>query len=524
MNWNVKVGNKTLNLKRVESVRAVYPTSEFRSTATHEDFQSSFGEMMPPPPSEPESPEVAHEDTPIFEKAGWHFVAPNEEVAKATAVMAEVPNATAAREVYVSDTGSLMVGTDLATVKLPPDLCQAEAEKILQQDGLTIVHKLGFGQNLYEVRVPAGAPLLDTVNKLEATGRYLWVEPSLLQAIKQKQIATPLAVPKDPEFEFQWHHRNLGVNFDSLTNEGTAGEDLDSLKAWQITKGKGVKIAIIDAGMEITHPDLAPGLVGGGYFDSAGPGDGSFIPLEPGMPFPNDRHGTLCMGLAGARMKPEGQLNAGGCGIAPEAGLIAIACPLNNLATHTTLARAIHFAVDPSAFIPTATPEQGADVISCSLAPEGFSVLAEAINFAATEGRKRNGVSLGVPIFWAVDNKAGEIADDPVCSLPAVIAVGKYDRSGDWAGGATGPELAFLAPGIDVFSTVMGGRNELGSGTSYATPLAAGVGALVLSIHPEWTAVQVREKLLQSCEPVLGPDNSPDEVGAGKLNAFLAVS
>jgi subtilisin family serine protease len=521
MKWNVKVANKTLNLSPIESVRAVYPTTEFKEAASHEDFLSSFGEMMPPPP-EPEAREVAHEDAPIFERAGWHFVAPNEEVAKASAVQATVPNASAVREVYVSDAGKLLVGTNLATVKLPPDLSEAQAEKILRQDGLTLVHRLRFGRNLYEVRVPAGVPLLEAVDKLQSSGHYLWVEPSLLQAIKQKEAATPLAIPTDPEFKRQWQHRNTG--FVGPFKEGKAGEDLDSLKAWAITKGQGVKIAIIDAGMEITHPDLAPGIIGGGYFRSDDAGESPFVPLEPGTFFPTNEHGTFCMGLAGARMKPAGQLNEGGCGIAPEAGLIAIACPVQHLATQTTLARAIHFAVDPSEFIDTATPEDGADVISCSLDTDQplFSVLAEAISFAATEGRKKNGVGLGVPIFWAVDNEVRPIADDPVCALPEVIAVGKYDRSGHWGGGAEGAELAFLAPGVNVFSTTTNEDNVLGSGTSFATPLAAGVGALVLSVHPDWTATQVREKLIQSCEPI--PNAPATRVGAGKLNAFLAVS
>jgi subtilisin family serine protease len=512
MTWNIKVGDKSLSLRSVESLRAVYPTDEFRARATREDYLSHFGDVLPPPPGPIEpAPELPHEDVPIFQQAGWHFVAPNEEVTKASAVQAAVPNTTAVREVYVSDAGNLLVGTSLATVKLPPDLCESEAEKILQEDRLTIVHKLEFGRNLYEVRVPAGEPVLEAVNRLQNSGRYVWVEPSLLQAIKQKEAATPLVLPTDPEFKKQWHHRNTG--FAGPFAVGKAGEDLDSLKAWAITKGKGVKIAIIDAGMEITHPDLAPGIVGGGFFLSDESGESPFVSLVPGMPFPNNEHGTFCMGLAGARINADGQQNEGGCGIAPEADLIAIACPVQHLATQTTLARAIHVAVD-----------QGADVISCSLDTDQprFSVLTEAITFAATEGRKRNGVSLGVSIFWAVDNEIRPIADDPVCTLPQVIAVGKYDRSGKWGGGAEGPELAFLAPGVDVFSTTLNGDNIRDTGTSFATPLAAGVAALVLSIHPDWTAAQVRDKLIQSCEPI--PNADPARVGAGKLNAFLAVS
>jgi len=211
--------------------------------------------------------------------------------------------------------------------------------------------------------------------------------------------------------------------------------------------------------------------------------------------------------------------------MAPEASLIAVACADNLLTTQATLARAVHFAVKPSDYDPQANDQNAADIISCSLDTNNplLTVLKEAITFANQKGRKRNGAALGVPIFWSVSNVSDTILKDPVCCLPEVIAVGRYTNRGVRDKGAFGEQLAFLAPGRAVYSTRSGNQYGEGDGTSFSTALAAGVGALVLSVHPDWTAAQVRNKLVQSCDPMNGVNGHSDFSGFGKLNAHKAV-
>jgi len=520
MDWTFKAGGKSITLTPVESLKAVFPTSEFSATATLDEYRSNFGDVVLE--GHPDVPGLSSRDRRTFERAGWWFVAPKADVAEATTMREAVPNAKAASDVYVTKAGSILLGTNLATVKLSKDLSEAEAEQVLQQDGLTIVQKFGFAPNMYEVRIPSGISLPEAIEKLQSSGRYVWVEPTLLQSMAPKEAVAP----GDPEFSEQWQHFNRG-SIDGIP--GVAGEDLDSIHAWEVTKGAGIRIAVIDGGMQLDHPDLAAGIVGGGFFVTDQSGESTFSPL-PANPrdFPDSSHGTFCMGLAAARSNNAGQPGQGGCGSAPEASLIAIACPSNHLTTQSTLARAVHFAVEPSAFNPEAEGQPGADVISCSLDTDNplFSVLAEAIHHAGAEGRPVKGAeSRGIPIFWAVNNNPGSITDDPVACLPEVIAVGRFDRRGLPGLGASGDQLAFLAPGNDVFSTRSQGIYGFGDGTSFATALAAGVGALVLSVHPDWSADQVRQKLRDSCEPVNQlPGHHDSHTGFGKLNAFLAVS
>lgn len=515
--FRVGVGDKFVSLTSVDAVRAVYPTSEFRAKAKLADYRANFGEVILDDSAD--SPTwLPPKDRELFEKAGWWFVMPKPEVIDAARRRGQVPNAEAAREIYVNDSGAIFIETNLATVKLPSDMSEEQAEQVLQEDGLTKVHKLHFGRNLYEVQIPPNLPLPEVILNLQSSGRYVWAEPSLLQALKTREAP----VPTDPEFGHQWQHRNTGVVRGAIV--GVAGEDLDSINAWTVTKGACVRIAVIDFGMQIDHKDLRDAVVGGGFFGPEIGGVSTFTPLVPGIEFPDSSHGTSCMGLAAARMNAEGQQDQGGCGMAPEAELIAVAC--GTVVTQTTLARAVNFAADPSNFNPAARPEDGADVISCSLDTNGLvlTVMATAITHAAVEGRIRDGVSRGIPIFWAVNNDDTPIIDDPVCCLPEVLAVGRYNNQGLRSPGAKGDRLAFLAPGRDVFTTKSGNRNGYRDGTSFATPLAAGVGALVLSVHPDFTAAEVREKLRSSCEP-MNPTGAHDpSCGFGKLNAFMAVS
>lgn len=520
MDWTFNARGNPITVTSVESLRAVFPTREFSATATLAEYRSHFGDIILD--GDPSATGMSSKDRRIFERAGWWFVAPKADIAAATAVRGAVPNARAASEVFVTGSGTILVGTNLATLEFDENMPQAQAEQILQQDGLTIVHKFGFAPNMYEVRIPGGESLSAAIKRLVDSGHYLWVEPTLLQTITPKGVEAP----GDPRFDAQWQHRNRGP-IDGIP--GVVGEDLDSLRAWAFTRGAGVRIAVIDCGMQINHPDLEGKVVGGGFFKTAESGEADFFPM-PANPadFPDSSHGTFCMGLAGARTNAVGELGQGGCGSAPDASLFAIACPSNQLTSQSTLARAVHFAVNPEAFDPALEGQPGADVISCSLDTDNplFTCLAKAIHHAGTKGRPvDNGDPRGIPIFWAVNNNPGSINDDPVATLPEVIAVGRYDRRGLPGLGASGEQLQFLAPGNDVFSTRSQGIYGFGDGTSFATALAAGVGALVLAVHPEFTAAQVRQRLRDSCEPVNGPAGQHnDQTGFGKLNAFMAVS
>ncbi len=355
---------------------------------------------------------------------------------------------------------------------------------------------------------------MEVVQKLQQDlRRYRFVEPVLIEAIPGRYT------PTDPDFGNQWQHRNDG------SNGGVAGADIHSEQAWDYSRGQGIRLAIIDNGIQVTHPDLSPGIVGGGYFGPDKSGGATFQRWRPKQAgFPNGDHGTFCLGMAGARAN-NGQ---GGCGSAPEADLIAIACLNDQVGTQLTLARALAFAANPTTEDPTASEKDGADVISCSLGPNGAdwemtSVLDLAITGAAGSGRG----GLGTPIFWAASNGPYDIVHDDVCSHPDVIAVSRSNRNDLEDGAAYGPKLDFLAPGVEVYSTRSGGGFGYWTGCSFATPLTAGVAALILSRYPAWTRNQVLQRLRDTCDQIGGIEYDAQghhpNYGHGRINAQEAV-
>ena len=485
MEWNLKMRGERVRWQISETL-AVVPSARIRRPGLEMDdpiikYQDDADDAL----------RRTQRDRVTFERTGWRFIGKNE----------RVPKGKETRQVFTTESGDVLIEPDVATVQLNAACMtkQQTAEKVLAEDGLKIVHRLSFAPHLYAVRLPAGRSLPETIDALQAkTHRYVFVEPSMLQRISGRQD------PTDPQFGLQWQHSDeFGLH---------------SVDAWEITKGEGVCIAIIDNGMQIKHEELKKAIVGGGYFTSQpGTATATFVRYEPGMTgFPVFGHGTFCMGMAGAR---DNNAN-GGCGIAPLSDLLAIACAIDQTGSQLTLARAIGFAVNPRQVDPEAEPGSGADVISCSLATSTHleTVLELAINSAASG---RNG--LGVPIFWAVDNRNTPISVDKVCSLPNVIAVGRCDQEGQVSDGGHGPKLEFLAPGLDVFGPIRRTENINWSGTSFATPLAAGVAALVIAKYPNWTAQQVLQRLRDTCDM---PDHDPDEddrYGHGRLNAHSAV-
>ena len=153
-----------------------------------------------------------------------------------------------------------------------------------------------------------------------------------------------------------------------MTN-GNGKEGIGIEKAWDNTKGEGMKVAVIDNGIDISNPDLSHSmLTTGGYFKDNGLGETIFVKGITG--FPKGNHGTFCSGMAIAR-SDNGQF---GCGAANNASFIPIACLGDQVGSQVTLARSIAYAADPTTENSDANKDNGADIISCSLGPKWRSL------------------------------------------------------------------------------------------------------------------------------------------------------
>ncbi|AKO99219.1 Subtilisin-like serine protease (plasmid) [Marinovum algicola DG 898] len=389
----------------------------------------------------------------------------------------------------------LLLETSRIALRFETDVSEADRAAIFARHNITRLSSAGLPPDTY--RADTGdARALDTCLMLMEEAEVTFAEPDFIEHIGQR------LTPNDPDLTRQWHHANIL-----------------SRNAWDRTQGEGIRVAVIDNGFDTTHPDLIFGAGSGHYRPTFDFVDADFIPGTANIPDGN--HGTACAGMIAAIADN----NLGGCGVAPGADLRMIACMNDQVGTQLTLARAIAYAADPSK---EGVQEEGADIIACSLGPNGAvwtmsAVLSDALDFAAASGRGDKGCA----IFWACTNGNHPIGSDQVCSHAEVMAVGRATANDTDNGSGFGPKLDFLAPGVKVWIPASGGTYHETTGTSFAAPCAAGIGALALSQKPDMTAHELRQVLRDTCDkvgplPYIGGHNI--RYGHGRANAEAAVA
>ena len=490
----------------MEGVLAVQVNSASRSAVSPD----AFGKQLEADREVGFTAATPSEELTALASEGWVFVQPSE--AFAAAVRSE--RAKSAEEVqevgqvYQQLNGHILISSRSLIVQLSPTLSAAAARRELKKRKLTIVRTLAFAPNQFQVEVAPDEDILTVANDLQESDIAVAAEPEFIEYIGQR------LTPTDPTYAQQWHLNNQGGN------GGVAGADIAAERAWDFTLGRGVRVAVIDNGFDVRHLDLAPAIVAeSGFFDA----NSAF--RQTLTNYPNNNHGTFCAGMAAARHNN----GRDGCGSAPECELMLVATRGDQIGTQATLARAVAYAADPRLEVAAASVTAGADVIVSSLGPNGAdwaltAVLENAILFASRQGRRGR----GTPVFWASSNGNNvDIALDQVASHPKVIAVGRSGRNDREDNSARGQQLDFLAPGVNVVSTASGGGTRTATGTSFAAPLAAGVGALVLSINPGLSAEEVRRIMCDTCDKVGGVTYDARghhvDYGFGRVNAFRAV-
>lgn len=281
---------------------------------------------------------------------------------------------------------------------------------------------------------------------------------------------------------------------------------LDSLgirEAWSVTRGEGVVIAILDSGVDATHPDLAGVVIGGTDVSGRGGPTGT-EPLGP----EGRNHGTMVASLAAGRGSSPGN---GVIGAAPAASILSISLAFGSgeRSGDDQIAEGVIWAVD-----------NGADIISLSLTrnqitwPESWD---DAFLYA-----EENDV---VVIAAAGNRGSGTDQVAAPATMPGVIAVGGVTRAGRASTGASteGITIGVMAPSEGLVGAVPGGGHSSLQGTSGATPIVAGIAALVRAAHPDLDAAGVVNRIISTARPVTSVVPDPD-YGYGIVDAAAAVS
>ena len=318
------------------------------------------------------------------------------------------------------------------------------------------------------VKVPAGMTEGELAAVLMATGDYEFVEPNW--------TVYPATDPNDPQFGSSWQHNRL-----------------QSSDAWDLeTGGSDIVVAICDSGVDLDHPDLQDALVPG--FNAAS----NVSQANGGNVDDVNGHGTFVAGCAAA----QGNNSRGVTGVGWDFSIMPIRVSNNSDGTASL------FAILEGA---RWAAENGAQIINASFTG------------ATSSGNQSTAVYLkeqGALLFWASGNAGSYISPN----RPDYVVVGSTTSSDNRSGFSNyGPAVDVAAPGSSVRSTRRGGSYGNGSGTSYASPIAAGVGAMIFSVNPDFIPDDVQDILYQSVDD-LGSPGRDDNFGRGRVNTYNAVT
>ncbi len=387
-------------------------------------------------------------------------------------------------------TGHILVNTD-----------QPEALAALDEV-LDIFH---IRHDVYRVTPATGVDDLALSRQLHDREDVRWAHPNLLVRL------TTQADPTDPWFPSQWHLENTG-------QRGTVGVDINASLAWTFTGGAGQRIAIVDSGVQVDHPDLVV-INGHDYLDNdddSSPGTGDEGP-----------HGTACAGIAAGR----GNNGVGVAGVAYDAEIYAIRL-IGGYTALEVLLDVFGEAVD-----------NGATVISNSwgfgTTCYDFPTYGVFSDMGAIAEGGRNG--LGTIVTFAAGNGACNIDGDGMLAVNTFVVVSAIESSDDLASYSSfGTSVDIGAP-TSLLTTDMdpGGYGSYDgdgayadgfSGTSAATPVVAGVAALMMAANDRLTAGNVRDVLCATATKNDVADGAYDEngrsiyYGCGRVDAGAAVA
>lgn len=324
-------------------------------------------------------------------------------------------------------------------------------------------------------------------------------------------------VSNDPMMGQLWGLKNLGQK-DSSGKVGVAGVDIGVEQAWDITTGSDkVVVAVIDTGVDFNHPDLVENLwtneaeqkgEAGVDDDNNGVIDdihGFNAITGNGNATDDQGHGSHCAGTIGAK----GNDGKGIVGVAWDVKIMAVKfLDANGSGTLENALKAIDYAT-----------KMGAKVMSNSWGGGGFSqTLFDSI--------KRSNEA-GAIFIAAAGNESNNNDNTPsypaTYDVPNIISVAAIDNQGAKASFSSyGKRTVHIgAPGVNIYSST-GGAYDSWSGTSMATPHVSGVAALVWANEPNLTAIELKQRLLQTARPIAGLKGKTKT--GGLVNAFLALT
>jgi len=377
-----------------------------------------------------------------------------------------------------------------------PSLFANDAEKSVNES--TIIYKLKKNVKASELKklnalvnentilkrknikgINAKVAKLKNIKGSEAAFSKALMETGAVEYAMPDVVVEPLETVPDDTAN-QWHH-NM-INSSTAWDYTTGPSDLDA-----------VKVCLLDTGVDTDHPDLIDNILLPGYNAYLG---------EEGNIEDVWGHGTANAGVIGA----VGNNGIGASGMAWNINILPVQINRGAESASTSLSTIVNGI--------TWCADQGAKVVNLSYRVAKYAAIDDAAQYL----RDRGGL-----LFVAAGNSGTNHSTSDYPDYQSFVTVGATDQADAKSSFSDyGPYVVVMAPGNSIYTTKIGGYSYT-SGTSYSSPMVAGLAALIYSLNPEFTPAQVETYIFNTTAD-LGTAGDDDMHGHGRIDAGSAVA
>jgi subtilisin family serine protease len=386
--------------------------------------------------------------------------------------------------------------------------------------GIKRLRFLQTDSKLLVMKIADDEELESAINKLEALPGVVFAEPNYkLKALNSSNSKT--GMPNDPMFEKNWSLLNVGQLIRS-SKRGKIGADVNVLPLWSqgITGSKKIIVGVIDTGVDWNHEDLKeniytnPGEAGVLASNGKDDDNNGFVDDVHGWNFQNNtnkstddnHHGTHCSGTIGA----VGNNGIGIAGVNWNTSILPIKfLDKNGSGDAVDAIEGINYAV-----------KMGAKVLNNSWGGGGYS---KALRDAIEKANKKNVIFVAAAGNDGSNNDVSPAypASYEVANVISVAATNSLDEKASFSNYGL-KTVHIAAPGEDIYSTFPNNQYGYLSGTSMAAPHVAGIVALMLSVNPKLTPLEIKESLISSAQLIAELKNFV--LAHGRVNVFNAIN
>jgi len=410
-------------------------------------------------------------------------------------------------------------GQLLVKLKAGGDSIEDVAEVVAHpQGGIEPLMKSQEGGDLLLVNLD-GESVEEAVARLGQDARVEFAEPNYLWHTA--------AVPDDAFFNQQYALLNTGSFL-----QGKPGADIGATRAWDLTTGSdNLVVAVIDTGVDLSHPDLAPNAWtnsqeianngidddGNGYVDDVH--GWNYLTKSPKLydDPDNDWHGTHVTGAIGAA----GNNLIGVTGVAWHVKLMVLKFLGEQTGSTADAVKAINYVIDQK--------HRGQNVRAINASWAGSSESLSLKNAIIQAGN--NGILFVCAAGnGAISDEGNDLESSPVypaawsADVSTIIAVAAVNNTDSFASfsnyGLSRVQVG--APGVFTISTIPNGDYGYGQGTSMAAPVVTGVAALLFAHEPNLSAAEARRRIVRTADPQ--PSLAGRLSSGGRVNAYNALT